>query len=244
MWRLIMSISRIVKERVNTLPEGSVISFSYFGDLDNLQAVALCLSRLKKSGVLEKLEKGKYYIPKKTKFGTLGPSDNLILNELLNSQSGVDSYISGVAAYNALGLTTQIPNEVTIVGRKYSRKAQIGKLKVKYVKGKAPVTKATVFLLQILDALNDIKKIPDTNINDSMKKLKEIILTLQITQKKNLIKLSQYYRPSVQALAGAVLEEDGLKEAMSLKEKLNPLTKFKLNISKEILPLQESWNLK
>ena len=239
-----MSISKIVRERVQTLPEGSVISFSDFGDFNNLQAVALCLSRLKKSGVLEKLEKGKYYIPKKTKFGTLGLSDNSILNELLNSEGGVDSYISGVAAYNMLGLTTQIPNEVTIVGSKYSRKAQVGKLKVKYVKGKAPVTKSTIILLQVLDALNDVKKIPDTNINDSMKKLKEIILTLQITQKKKLIKLSQYYRPSVQALTGVILEEDGLEEAISLKEKLNPLTKFKLNISKEILPLQESWNLK
>lgn len=239
-----MSISKIVKERVSTLPEGSVISFSDFGDLDNLQAVALCLSRLKKSGILEKLEKGKYYIPKKTKFGTLGPSDNSILNELLSSEGEVDSYISGVAAYNRLGLTTQIPNEVTIVGSKYNRKAQVGKLKVKYVKGKAPVTKSTVILLQVLDALNDIKKIPDTNINDSIKKLKAIILTLQITQKKKLIKLSQYYRPSVQALTGVILEEDGLKEAISLKDKLNPLTKFKLNISKEVLPLQESWNLK
>ena len=117
-------------------------------------------------------------------------------------------------------------------------------MKIKYVKAKAPITKSTVILLQILDALNDIKRIPDSNINESMKKLKKIIVNLQIGQKRKLIKLSQYYRPSVQALAGVVLEEDGLKEAISLKEKLNPLTIFKLNISKEILALQESWNLK
>ena len=128
-----MSISKIVKYRVGTLPEGSVISFSDFGDLDNLQAVALSLSRLKKSGVLKKLEKGKYYVPKKTKFGTLGPSDSSILKDLLISENGMDSYISGVAAYNRLGLTTQVPNEVTIVGTRYSRKTQVGKLKVKYV---------------------------------------------------------------------------------------------------------------
>jgi len=239
-----MSISKIVKDRVDSLPEGSVISYSDFGDLDNLQAVALSLSRLKKSGVLEKLEKGKYYIPKKTKFGTLGPSDNSILNELLSSENGIDSYVSGVAAYNKLGLTTQIPNEVTIVGSKYSRKTQVGKLKIKYVKGKAPITKSTVLLLQVLDALNDIKKIPDTNINKSMKKLKRIILDLQLSQKKKLIKLSLFYRPSVQALVGIVLEEDDLQEIGALKKKLNPLTKFKLNISKEILPLQANWNIK
>ncbi len=239
-----MSITKAVKDRVSKLPEGIIISFSDFVDIGNLQAVALCLSRLTKNGTLERLAKGKYYIPKKTKFGVLGPSDNSILNDLLNSESGMDSYISGVAAYNRLGLTTQVPNEVTIVGSRYSRKTQIGKLKIRYVKGKAPITKSSVILLQILDALSDIKKIPDTNINDSMKKIKELIIGLQLNQKKKLIELSSYYRARVQVLVGVVLDEDGFKEVQLLKEKLNPLTKFKLNISKEILPLQESWNLK
>ena len=38
-------------------------------------------------------------------------------------------------------------------------------------------------------------------------------------------------------MVGEVLEEDGLEEVISLKKNLNPLTKFKLNISKEILEL-------
>lgn len=237
------SISKIVKERIQSLPLGSVITFSDFNDLENAQAVALTLSRLKSKGLLSRLEKGKYYIPKKTKFGALGPSDNSILDGILNSNGKVEAYISGIAAYNKLGLTTQVPNVVTIVGNMYNRKAQIGKLKLKYIKAKAPVNSSTIQLLQVLDAINDIKKIPDASVNETMRKIKDIILGLNTTQKIKVIKLSRYYRPRVQAIIGEVLEEDGVVEVQSLKKDLNPLTKFKLNISKKILPLQKAWNL-
>jgi len=237
------SISKIVKERVESLPVGSVITFSDFNDLENTQAVALSLSRLKGKGLLNRLEKGKYYIPKKTKFGVLGPSDSSILKGLLNNDGSVEAYVSGVAAYNKLGLTTQVPNVVTIVGNMCNRKAQIGKLKLKYIKAKAPINSSTIQLLQILDAINDVKNIPDTTINKSIKRIKEIILDLTNNQKKKMISLSRYYRPRVQAIVGEILEEGGVKEVQVLKDELNPLTRFKLNISKKILPLQENWNL-
>lgn len=237
------SISKIVKERIESLPEGSVITFSDFNDLENIQAVALSLSRMKSKGLLNRLEKGKYFIPKKTKFGVIGPSDNSILKGLLKNDDSTEAYISGVAAYNKLGLTTQVPNVVTIVGNMYNRKAEIGKLKVKYIKSKAPINSSTITILQILDAINDVKKIPDATVNDSIKRIKKIILELTITQKKKMVTLSRYYRPRVQAIVGEILEEDGSVEVQSLREELNPLTKFKLNISKKILPLQESWNL-
>lgn len=236
-----MSISNTIKERIKRLTEGTVVTFDNFSDCENKQAVALTLSRLKKEGVLERLEKGKYFIPKKTKFGTLGPSESSVLKSLLRGREG---YISGLAAYNQLGLTTQVPNEITIVGSKYSRKTKIGRFQIKYVKGSAPIEKKSIMLLQILDAIKDIKKIPDTTIDESLKILKSKILSLNNFEKRKIITLSQYYRPSVQAIIGEILEEDGLRdEVKKLKENINPLTKFKYNFSKEILPLQESWNL-
>src|SRR5690606_15229040 len=103
-----------------------------------------------------------------------------------------------------------------------------GKLKVKYIKSKAPINSSTITILQILDAINDVKKIPDATVNDSIKRIKKIILELTITQKKKMVTLSRYYRPRVQAIVGEILEEDGSVEVQSLREELNPLTKFKL----------------
>ena len=176
-----MNISSKVKQKIEALPEGAVITFDDFSELPNKRAVALCLSRLKKEGELERLEKGKYYIPKKTKFGTLGPSESSIIQGLLKGDEG--SYISGVTAYNKLGLTTQVANEITIVGSKYNRKAIVGKIKVKYIKGKAPVNKQNILLLQILDAVNDVKKIimPDQEKDKQFNLWGLIILLVSVT---------------------------------------------------------------
>ncbi|MCP3929242.1 MAG: hypothetical protein GY705_09105 [Bacteroidetes bacterium] len=230
-----------MKQKIEALPEGAVITFDDFSELPNKRAVALCLSRLKKEGELERLEKGKYYIPKKTKFGTLGPSESSIIQGLLKGDEG--SYISGVTAYNKLGLTTQVANEITIVGSKYNRKAIVGKIKVKYIKGKAPVNKQNILLLQILDAVNDVKKIPDTTVSSAIMILKRKIQSLSLYEKQEMIKLSQFYRPYVRAIVGEIFEEEGIKEVEELRSSMNPLTFFKFNISKEILPLQKKWNL-
>lgn len=236
-----MNISYLVKEKIKSLPEGTVITFEDFDELPNKQAVALSLSRLKRDGEIERLEKGKYFVPKKTKFGTLGPSESSIIEGLLRGDE--NSYISGIAAYNKLGLTTQVPNEITIVGDKYNRRTKVGRIKVKYVKGKAPVKKENIFLLQILDAVNDIKKIPDTSTNEVVIILKEKIQKLSLSDKRKIINLSQYYRPYVRAIVGEILDEVGMKEVEKLRSLLNPLTIFKLNISEKILPLKENWNL-
>lgn len=238
---VIMNISCSVKEKIKSLPEGTVITFEDFNDLPNKQAVALSLSRLKKEGEIERLEKGKYFVPKKTKFGKLGPSESSIIEGLLKGDE--NSYISGIAAYNKLGLTTQVPNEITIVGNKYNRRTQVGRIKVKYIKSKAPINKNDTFLLQILDALNDIKKIPDTSTSEVARILKFKIQSLSTVDKKKIIKLSQFYRPYVRAIIGEILEEVGVKEVEEIKSQLNPLTMFKLNISEKILPLKENWNL-
>lgn len=218
-----------------------MITFEDFDELPNKQAVALGLSRLKRDGEIERLEKGKYYVPKKTKFGILGPSKASIIEALLRGDDS--SYISGIAVYNKLGPTTQIPNEITIVGRKYNRRTKVGRIKVKYVKGKAPVKKENVYLLQVLDAISDIKKIPDTSTNEIASILKERIQNLSLSDQRKIVDLSQYYRPYVRAIVGEILDEMGLKEVESIRSSLNPLTVFKINISEKILPLKQNWNL-
>ena len=59
--------------------------------------------------------------------------------------------------------------------------------------------------------------------------------------------MAQYaikYTPRTRALLGAVLKELGLwEQSFKLKETLNPMTKYKVGISKDILPSKEYWNI-
>ena len=237
------SISFRVKQKIGTIPKGEIFTLENFGEIANKRAVVLVLNRLKKEGEIERLAKGKYYVPRKTKFGLLGPSESSIMNALLKEDDG--SYISGLAAYNRLGLTTQLPREITIVGNRYDRKVRIENIMVKFVKRRTPVSgKKNNYILQILDAINDVKKIPDTSTNEAISILKDKILNLSSSDKKQVILMSRYYRPFVRAIVGGILEEVGTNGIKQLRSSINPVTVFNVNISEKTLPLKKSWNLR
>jgi hypothetical protein len=99
-------------------------------------------------------------------------------------------------------------------------------------------------LVQILDALKDIKKIPATTPENAFISLRNII---QKESRANQIKLSEYamkYTPRTRALTGAVLKGIGLwEQSFLLKETLNPTTKYKIGITIDTLPSKKYWNI-
>ena len=106
------------------------------------------------------------------------------------------------------------------------------------------VSQDDIYLAQILDALKDIKKIPATTPENAFIYLRNII---KKEDKNNQLKLANYalnYTPRTRALLGAILKEIGLyKEAFMLKETLNSLTKYKIEISNTTLPSKKYWNI-
>lgn len=234
-----MKTAGVVKKRISSFPEGALITYRDFADIKNTQAVALTLSRLVRRGVVKRLGRGKYFVPKKSRFGSLGPSDSQIIKWVVKRERG---YVSGLTAYNAMGLTTQVSNVVTVSGSRYNRNATLGKLKLRYVKSRVPVKKENVFLLQLLDAIRDMKKIPDTSVKEIIIKLKHILFDLNARQTRDLISLAKYYRPFVKAMVGAILEEKKVDELDGLKKDINPLTVFKISLSENILPYKKHWN--
>jgi len=69
------------------------------------------LSDLVKDGVLKRAKRGFYFRSKKTVLGKTSYTD--IQLALLKAKSKCDFYcISGLAGYNELGLTTQVPNNI------------------------------------------------------------------------------------------------------------------------------------
>ena len=235
------TIASQVQNRIDSFQVGKIIAYSDFKDIPNTQAIAMFLGRLVKAGTLKRLGKGKYYVPKETKFGSVGPSESAIIESILKEAGG--GYITGPSVYNALGLTTQVPNRITVVGNKCPRKTQLGKIRVRYVQTKFPIVQEDVYLLQLLDAIKDIQKIMDTTVNDSIVKIKDKVRKLNENQTSKIIDYAaKYYRPYVRATLGAIMDEFNNPKARLLKDTLTPLTVFKIGFSDKVLPKKKDWN--
>lgn len=236
-----MSTSKEVAKKIRYKKPGEIITFEEFSYLNNFNAVALTLSRLYRKGTLKKMGKGLYYKPKVTRFGTLKPNDNEVLKTLIKKNK--KGYVSGLASFNRLGLTTQVPSQVTISGSKSSHERIIGHLRIKFKQGENVNFKDTNYL-QVLDALQNIKKIPDAKIDESILILKQKILSYQKEDMHRIVFLSKNYKSSARALLGAIIEDRYGKESNDLFLTLNQLTTYKLNISESALPNKKKWKIK
>jgi len=235
-----VSVSASVKERIRKKGEGNISTYQDFADLGNLQAVALTLSRLAKLGKIQRLSRGQYYVPKKTKFGNLAPSEDQILATIIQKNSG---YIAGFSVLNRLGLTTQVPNEIEIRGTRSNRKRTIGNLRFKFNRGPSlEVSEKDALWVDVLEVLRLIKQIQGTDSGRVLKKVKALIGS-NPSQIKRLIQLSQVYRPGVRALLGAILQDLKLPYWEELKRGLNPLTSYEFNISETQLQNKAFWKI-
>lgn len=235
-----MSISASVKERIQKRGEGSISTYKDFADLGNLQAVALTLSRLVKLGKLKRLSRGQYYVPKKTKFGDLAPSEDQILTAIIQKNTG---YIAGLSVLNRLGLTTQVPNEIEIRGSRSNRKRKIGNLRLKFTRGASlQVLPEDLLFIDVLEVLRLMRQLPDSETVLTLNKVRGLIRS-NASKIKRLIQLSQAYRPYVRSLLGAILQDLKLPYWEELKVGLNPLSTYELNISEMQLPNRAFWRI-
>lgn len=238
-----MVISKEVLNIVNRKKEGEVITYKDFSKLQNRNGVALALSKLHRKGVLKKIGKGLFYKPKKTRFGEIGPSENDILKALLGKNK--QGYVSGTAAQNRLGLTTQIPNRIIISGKFGKHNRKVGNLNIKYKKSDLKFNGKDTKLLQIIDAFKNINKIPDTTVDDALVMLQNKISKLDNKSIKSIVNLALDSKPRVRALFGAILEKLGeMKLSSTLYESLNPLTYYDIGIGEKVLPNQKKWKIK
>ena len=122
-----------------------------------------------------------------------------------------------------------------------------GRFKIAFIKQKNTITKENIPLLQLLDAIRFIKKIPDTTIDKSCKRLLVLLQELNANEQQQLIRLAFKYAPATRALLGALLSSIDIKEALILYDlhaSLNPITTYNIAVSETILPTAKSWNIK
>ena len=242
-----MTAAQIIEDKVNSIDFGIVFTIE---DLELPQEwwdnVRVKLSRMASKGVIQKLSKGKYYKPQNSIFGKLKPGVDEIIKDLMyNDKHTQIGYLTGYSVWNEMGLTSQIANTIFIGSNKRFNTQRREIYIIKHIMQPNPITKKNVPLLQILDSIRLIDKIPDTSIPESVSTLKLIIGKLGDDEIAAITKLSMRYQPRIRALLGAILEDLGYKkQSHTIKNTLNPGTKYKIGLSSSnVLHNNEIWNI-
>lgn len=209
------------------------------------------LKQLLSENKIEKLARGKYFIPKNTKYGNLKPKDNDIIKFVIDTiykKTKSKPYFASNTIFQKLGLTTQISSEIFIVCNiPNNTHIEFKNLKFNLIKFKSKWNKNQIKQLEFLYALQNIHSIPDATIDDSYDTLFAYLKTFTVNEIIRLIETSDYFSPRTKALFGTMLEKMNHKIAMQLlKNKISDTTTFRhykfknSTISKEI---KKHWRL-
>lgn len=241
-----MKIAEYITNSIDRLPKGYVFTYEDFmGEVKKKEAVIKALNRMVASGKISKLSKGKYYKPEKTNFGELTPPQYQIVKDLLENDGKIIGYLTGFSIYNQLGLTTQVSNLIQI-GRNEVRPAvKRERYTISFIRQRNTITKENIPLLQLLDAIRYIKKIPDSTLSTVCNRLLILVDKLSESEEKTIVRLSQKYPPATRALLGAILDQlDRSSNLNTLQNMLNPITQYKLKGVTKVLKTAENWNIK
>lgn len=104
-----MSIQDTIQNRLRRRGRGAVFSASDFADIGTRSAVDQALSRMARSGLIRRLDRGFYDFPKKSiRVGFRSPDPDQVAQAVAR-RSGHQLQASGAVAAHALGLSDQVP---------------------------------------------------------------------------------------------------------------------------------------
>ncbi len=241
-----MSIAQTIQNTVEAMPAGQIFGYQELPSYaKSPSAVIKAISRLVSDKRLERFSKGKFYVPKKGLLGIRKPSDGELIRSVLYKDGRLRGYVTGLSLYNQLGLTTQVPRTITVSINGGRQEKEFGTIRIKTVVTRIPIQEKDIKLLQYLDALKDIKKILDSDVNLSLKIMRQYISELSDSEQGRLVKLAQnYYSPQVKALVGLLYASLKLSVPSSLARSLNPTTIYKLKLDQSKWSMAKEWNIR
>jgi len=241
-----MSIAQTIQYTVEAMPSGQIFGYQELPSYaKSPSAVIKAISRLVADKRLERFSKGKFYVPKKGLLGIRKPSDGELIRSMLYKDGRLRGYVTGLSLYNQLGLTTQVPRTITVAYNGGRQEKEFGTIRIKTVVTRIPIKEKDVKLLQYLDALKDIKKILDSDVNLTLKIMRRYISELSGREQGRLMKLAQnYYSPQVKALVGLLFTSLKLSVPSSLARSLNPTTTYKLKLDQLKWSMAKEWNIR
>ena len=241
-----MKTSEYIVFSIDRLPKGYVFTYvDFVTEVNQREAIIKALNRMAASGKIAKLAKGKYFKPEGTVFGNLQPTQSQIVKDLIEDDGQIIGYLTGYSIYNQLGLSTQVSNTIQIGKNEVRPAFKRGRYPILFIRQKNTITKDNIPLLQILDAIRYIKKIPDSNTQSACKRFATIIKALSGKDKATLVRLALRYPPATRALLGALLEQTGrVSITESLRKSLNPISVYKLAGVGNVISPAEKWNIR
>lgn len=240
-----MNLTKQIRNRIKTLPTDKTFGYDDLRiDKEKYITAAKVLERLQTEGLIKKVSKGIFYKPEQTVFGELKPDYGEQLRPYLFENGKRVAYETGFSLYYRMGLTTQMAFRIKIASRSKRITINRGALKADAVKSYAEVTDTNYELLGFLDAIKDIKNIPDCTVRKAVKIFNSKISNFDDKQITELVRYALLYPPRVRALVGAILENQKTNiYTNKLKDSLNPLTKIKLGLKEADLSTLKNWNI-
>jgi Family of unknown function (DUF6088) len=108
-----MSIAQILQDKIMSAAHGWVFCANDFSDIGSKGNTDVILHRLSKQGTIRQLGYGLYDLPKKSELlGDLSPDIKDIINAY-SRKTGQSFVLDPLNATNALGITTQVPSQLT-----------------------------------------------------------------------------------------------------------------------------------
>lgn len=239
-----MNVNQLVKDQVDRAAPGDLLALRDFPvRLARQVALLQALSHLYQLGVLRRIARGLYYKPQMSRFGELPPATSKVLKKLMEVYRDQIAYVSGVQAYTALKLTTQVSCEYVIASDRPRRfPLVLGATTFRFVPSYVRELVEDVRLLQILDAAREMDRIPATTPQEVSVLLMFRIKSLSAERQRELARLAAFYPPAVRAFSGLVLEQLGKKRlARGLAQTLNALSRYKISLDKEAFPNWRAW---
>lgn len=237
-----MSAARIVLSRIKRGGEDRLWTYKGFADLPGL-AVAAALSRLAKKGRIRRVRRSVYYVPRVTRFGTTKPNAASVAAAVL-TRRGIAWSPTGLAAYNRLGLTTQVSPTTTFAVSRKVRLASAGSSTRVSLRPVAVVGGASADERVVLDALRDLRWIPDTTPEHVIARVADLFRSKRVSFER-VARFARREPPRVRAVLGAIGSSFGADQHILevLKGSLNPLTRFSLGLSDKLETARE-WNIR
>ncbi len=232
-------VSHIVRQRIESGGE-HLWRLEDFRDLPSA-ATAQALSRLFRSGELERLSKGVYYRSRQTAFGKSRPNPSA-LQELAGRRKTM--FPAGLAAANLLRFTTQNAKRGEIATSAVSLPRRlVGSDTVIHTRRPEAWASLSAADAALLDFLRHAGKSSELSPADTMRRT--IDLLAERGRFDRLLRVADTEPPRVRALLGAWGQQLGKSPSVlrRLRESLNPLSRFDFGIFSG-MPQAREWQAK
>lgn len=133
------------------------------------------LARLCEDGKVIRYEKGLYYVPQNTIFGKSSLNPNKVIKRKYLTEKGENiGFLTGTAALQQIGLSTQVPNIIEIQTNNESsklRRVKVGSQEVILRKPKVKINNENINVLRLFDIMsNTPANLLDTEKREVLKK--------------------------------------------------------------------------